>query len=153
MEYPNYLYDHVLPHEEAERGGLMFGNCWSFCSFSLFVFATWGLWWWFLDPAVDLLSATVDLHVVVSDVYHRTFICIETDLPLVGPLNKFIDIYSCSSIMSSGFLALWQSLVSSANLDILLTILLSRSFIYIINSSRPNTLPCGTPDVTGAQLL
>ena len=29
--------------------------------FSLFVFATWGLWWWwFLDPAVDLLSATVD---------------------------------------------------------------------------------------------
>ena len=35
--------------------------CCSFCSFSLFVFATWGLWgWWFLDPAVDLFSATVD---------------------------------------------------------------------------------------------
>ena len=35
--------------------------CWPFCSFSLFVFATWGhWWWWFLVPAVDLLSATVD---------------------------------------------------------------------------------------------
>ena len=55
--------------------------------------------------------------------------------------------------MPSGFLALWQSLVSSANLDILLTILVSRSFMHITNSSRPNTLPCGTPDVTGAQLL
>ena len=35
--------------------------CWPFCSFFLFVFATWCLWWWwFLDPAVDLLSATID---------------------------------------------------------------------------------------------
>ena len=56
-------------------------------------------------------------------------------------------ISSCSSIMSSGFLALWQSLVSSANLDIFLTVLVSRSFIYMINSSWPNTLPCGTPDL------
>ena len=54
--------------------------------------------------------------------------------------------------MSSWFLALWQGLVSSANLDILLTIFMSISFIYIYirNSSVPNTLPCGTPDVTGA---
>ena len=62
-------------------------------------------------------------------------------------------ISSSSSIMSSGFLGLWQSLVSSANFDILLTILVSRSFMHIRNSCRPNTLPCGTPDVTGAQLL
>ena len=65
--------------------------------------------------------------------------------------------------MSSGFLALWDNFVSSANLDILMTILvlvsilvsIYRSFIYIYirNSSDPNTLPCGTPDVTGAQLL
>ena len=32
-------------------------------------------------------------HVVVSDVHHRTFIYIETHLPLVLPLNKFIDIF------------------------------------------------------------
>ena len=55
--------------------------------------------------------------------------------------------------MSLGFLNLWQSLVSSANLDILLMILVSRSLIYIRNSSGPNTLSCGTPDVMGAQLL
>ena len=58
------------------------GLCWPFRSFPLFVFATCGLWWWwFLDPAV-----------VVSDVHHRTFIYIETHLPLVRPLNKFIGI-------------------------------------------------------------
>ena len=35
--------------------------CWPFCNFFQFGFATWGLWWWwFLDPAVDLFSATVD---------------------------------------------------------------------------------------------
>ena len=45
----------------------------------------------------------VALHVVVSDGHHRTFIYIETHLPLVCPLNKFI-ISSYSSIMSSGFL-------------------------------------------------
>ena len=94
--------------------------------------------------------AIVALHVVMSDVYHRTFIFIETHLPLVCPLNNLL-ISSCNSILSSGFRALWQSLVSSANLDIL-TILVSRSF-NIRNSSRPHTLPCGKPDVTGAQLL
>ena len=49
----------------------------------------------------------------------------------------------CSFVMSSGFIALWQSLVSSANLDILMTMSVSRSFtyIYIRNSSGPNTLP------------
>ena len=41
----------------------------------------------------------VSLHVVVSDVHHRTFINIEIHYPLVCPLNKFIDI-SCSSAMS-----------------------------------------------------
>ena len=41
-------------------------------------------------------------------------------------------ISSCNYIMASGFLALWQSLVSSANLDILLMILASWSFIYIL---------------------
>ena len=35
----------------------------------------------------------VALHVVVSDVHHRTFIYIETHFPLVGPLNKFVDIF------------------------------------------------------------
>ena len=39
----------------------------------------------------DLLSATV--HVVVSDVHHRTFIYIETHLPLFPPLIEFIDIF------------------------------------------------------------
>ena len=34
----------------------------------------------------------VAFHVIVSDVHHRTFIDIETHLPLVGPLNKFIDV-------------------------------------------------------------
>ena len=69
------------------------------CSISLFVFATWGLWWWwFLAPAVDLLSATVDwtcyscsacccVRCASQNIY-----LLETQLPLVGPLNKFIDI-------------------------------------------------------------
>ena len=35
----------------------------------------------------------VAFHVVVSDVHQRTCICIETHLPLVRPLNKFIDIF------------------------------------------------------------
>ena len=34
----------------------------------------------------------VALHVVASDVHHRTFINIEIHLPLDCPLNKFIDI-------------------------------------------------------------
>ena len=53
----------------------------------------------FPNPAVDLLSPTVDwtcyivaLHVVVSDVHHRTFFNIEIYLPLACPLNNFIDI-------------------------------------------------------------
>ena len=33
------------------------------------------------------------LHVVVSDVHHKTFMDIETPVPLVGRLNKFIDIF------------------------------------------------------------
>ena len=57
--------------------------------------------------------------------------------------------------MTSGFLAMWQSLASSANLVILLTMLVSGSFIYLymINASGPDTLSCGRQDVTGAQLL
>ena len=35
----------------------------------------------------------VALHVVESDVNHRTFINNEIHLPLVCPLNKFIDIF------------------------------------------------------------
>ena len=67
---------------------------------------------------------------------------------LFASLNKFIDIFlqfryiirvSCS-VSKFGIIC---------NLDILLIILLSRSFISIRNSSGPNTLPCGTPDVTG----
>ena len=73
-----------------------------------------------------------------------TFIYIETRLPLVCQLNKFII---------SMLLALKQSLVSSANVDILLTILVSISCIPIRNRSGPITWPCGTPDVTGAQFL
>ena len=72
--------------------------CWPFCSFSRFVFATWGLWWWwFPDTAVDLLSAIVDwtcliaLHVVVSDVYHRIFINIEINLLLFAHSTSLID--------------------------------------------------------------
>ena len=48
------------------------------------------------------------------------------------PIQQVFFIVSFrSSVMSSGFLALWQSLVSSANLDILLTILVSISLIYM----------------------
>ena len=48
-------------------------------------------------------------------------------------------ISSCSSVMLSGFLALLQSLIS-ANLDILLTTLgFEVIYIYIRNSSGPNT--------------
>ena len=49
----------------------------------------------------------VALHVVMSDVHHRTFIYIETHLPLVCHLfahSTSLLISSCSSIMSSGFL-------------------------------------------------
>ena len=60
-------------------------------------------------------------------------------------------ISSYSSVMSFEFPALWQNSVSSANFVILLTMLISRSFILIRNGS--NTLPGGTPNVTGAQLL
>ena len=89
---------------------------------------------------------TVALHVVVSDVQIRTFISIEIHLPLVYPLNKF-TVISCCSVMPSEFLALWQSVVSFANLDILLKIL-----VYIRNSIGPNTLPYGTPDVICSKL-
>ena len=131
--------------------------CWPFCSFSLLVIVTWGLcWWWFLGPALDLLAA-------VDWTFYSCFACcvrcasqnIYLHLKLICLLFYYstrLLISSCSSIMSSGFLAVWESLVSSANLDILLTILVSRLFIYIRNS-WPNILPCGTPDVTGAQLL
>ena len=44
----------------------------------------------------------VALHVVVSDVHHRTFINIEIHLPLVCRLNKFIDIF-LSSLCHLGF--------------------------------------------------
>ena len=138
--------------------------CWPFCRFSLFIFATWGLWWWWfkMDPTVDLLSTTVDLICYscsacccVRCASQNIYLHLST-LKLICHLlahSTSLLICSCSSIMSSAFLALWQSLVLSANLDIFLTIIISRSFIYIINSSGPNALACGTPDVTGAQLL
>ena len=53
-------------------------------------------------------------------------------------------ISSCSFIISSLFLALWQSFLSSANLDILLTKLISGSFLCIRNISGPNTLSFGS---------
>ena len=112
--------------------------CWLFCSLSLFVFATWDLWWWcFLDPAVDLLSATVDwtcyivaLNVVVSDFYHKTFIYIYTHLSLVCPLNKFIDIFLqfhyvikvSSSVAKFGIICKFRHFADN---------IVSRSFIYI----------------------
>ena len=55
------------------------------------------------------------------------------------PTQKVYWYLPVVSIMSSGFLALWQSLISSVNIDISLTILVSRSFICIINSIGPNT--------------
>ena len=91
----------------------------------------------------------VALHVVMSDSTEPL-----SKLKLICHLfahSTNVLIYSSSSIMSSGFLALLQSLVSSENLNISLTILVFRSF-YIWNSSRPNTLPCGTPHMTGARL-
>ena len=45
----------------------------------------------FLPP--EVFGDIVALHVVVSDVHHRTFINIVIHLPLVCPLNKFIDIF------------------------------------------------------------
>ena len=103
------------------------------------------MWCLFLDSAVYLLSATVDW------TYYSFFSCCCVRCASQNIYWTSLLISSCSSIMSSGFLAQWQSLVSSANFDILLTILVS--FMYIRNSSGPNTLSCGTPDVTGAQLL
>ena len=61
--------------------------------------------------------------------------------------------FSCCSITAFGCLALFQSLMSSVNLEILLTMLLSKSLMYMRNSSGPSTLPCGTPDVTDVQSL
>ena len=59
----------------------------------------------------------------------------------------------CNSRTSSGYLTLSQSFVSSANLYIFLTMPLSRSWMQMRKSSGPRTLPCGTPDVSGVQLL
>ena len=61
--------------------------------------------------------------VVVSDVHHRTLINTMTTLKFISHLSSYstsLLISSCSSVMLSRFLALWQSLVSSGNLDILL---------------------------------
>ena len=60
---------------------------------------------------------------------------------------------SCYSRTLSRCLELWQSFVSLVNLDILLTVPLSRSVIYMRKNSVPITLNCGTPDVTDVQLL
>ena len=88
-----------------------------------FVSATWGLWWWwFQDLTVDLLSTTVDwtlivaLHVFVSDMHHRAFSTLKCILCLFAHLRLLM--FSWSSVISSGFPALWLSLVSSTNLDI-----------------------------------
>ena len=53
----------------------------------------------------------VALHVVVSDVHHRTFIYIQTHLPLVGPLNMFmsdkcIDFSCIGVVIDSGVIVL-----------------------------------------------
>ena len=94
----------------------------------------------------------VALHAVVFDVHRSTFIYIEIHSPHVYHSTSLL-ISSCSSLMSSGFLALCQSLVSSANLDTFLAMFVSRSLMYIKNNSRSNILPSGTPGVTSAQLL
>src|SRR5688572_5076631 len=57
-----------------------------------------------------------------------------------------------SILLSSSLFAFAQSLVSSANLDILQTMSSSMSLIYITNNNGPNTDPCGTPLVTLIQL-
>ena len=61
-------------------------------------------------------------------------------------------VWSCNSVMYSGFLALWQNLVSSTYLVIQLSWYLDHLYIYK-NINRPNILPCGTSDVTSAPLL
>ena len=81
---------------------------WPFCSFTLFVFATWGLWWWwFLVPAVDLLSATVDC-TCYSCFAYCCVQCASQNIYIhwnVFATSTRLLISSCSSIMSSGFLA------------------------------------------------
>ena len=94
----------------------------------------------------------VAIYIVVSNVHHCTFVNIKFHLPLVGPIFQLVDVF-LKLCYGSGYLALWQSLVSSANFDILLMMLLSRSLMYMRNSSGPSTLPCGTPDITGVQSL
>ena len=97
--------------------------------------ATWDLWWWWFQ--IQLLiccrklligHVIVVVHVFESDVLHGTFINIEIHLHLFAHSTSLL-IYFCSSIMLSWFLALWESLVSSENLDNLLTIFVSRSFL------------------------
>ena len=76
--------------------------CRRLCSVSQFVFDTWGLWWWWiLDLAVDLLLSAVGWTCyscfaccfVWWASHCSIFINIEIHLSLVGPLNKFIDIF------------------------------------------------------------
>ena len=89
----------------------------------------------------------VALLVVVPDVHHRTFIYRETHLPLVYPLKKFNDIFLLFHYVISKFGIICKFRHFADNISIKII------YIYIRNSSGPNTLPCGTPDVAGAQLL
>ena len=100
----------------------------------LFVSDTWSLWLlWFLDLVVLLL-----LLVVGSSLCWMLWpMCITAHLSMLKFICQVFDQSttllrsSCNSRTSSGFLELWQSFVSSANLNILLTMLLSRSLMYV----------------------
>ena len=58
-----------------------------------------------------LIGHVIAAYHVVSDVYHKPFINIEIHLPLVCHSTRLLTSFG-SSVMSSVFLALWQSLVS-----------------------------------------
>ena len=73
---------------------LKFAGKFSYLKISLFIFATSGLlWWWFSDPAVDMLSTTVDW---------TCYCCIACCLVRCVSQNIYhIEIHSSSSYSSS----------------------------------------------------
>ena len=67
-------------------------------------------------------------------------------LKLVCPLHKFIDVIRLSSSVAKfGIICKFTHFADDISIKII--------YIFIGNCSGLNTLPCGTPDVTGAQLL
>ena len=89
--------------------------------------------------------------VCAANVQNFTFACIKAELPFVRTntykLSKSFWSFSLSYVFATGE----NILVSSANMCVMHYVIFGRSFMNIINSNGPRTLPCGIPLVTGAQ--